>query len=136
MKSRLDDVPVLKARSTSVDAAHFNTIRLGLLRLGAPLRYQLEGLRGLDILMDDQLWLCVDRTMDDLPVLAWKDFELASRASLDEAIPCTMLYFHAHADKIEQEVLDFIASKLDKLIHADLDHDTDNVRAFPLKDQH
>lgn len=135
MKSRLDDVPVLKSKSSTVDAAHFNTIRLGLLRLGAPLRYQIPELRGLDILMDDQLWLCVDRTLDDLPVIAWKDFDVAGRAGLDQPIPCTMLYFHAHGDVIVDKVLDFIASKLDRLIHADLDVDADNVRNFPLKQQ-
>lgn len=99
MRSRLDEVPVLKTVPTTVPAHHFNRLRLALLRLGDPLRLELPRLRHLDLLLGRDAWVCVDRTLYDLPVVAWTDFQ-HGRSALHEPVPCVMRLYHAHAEVV------------------------------------
>ncbi len=88
-----------------VEAATFNTIRLGLLRLGSPMRMPLDDLRDLDLLLDMDLWLCVDRSLNDLPIVAWSDFQIRERDALHTPISCLLRYYHYHADLIMEPAL-------------------------------
>ena len=106
MKSRIDDVPKLKTETTWIDGNIYNQARLALLRLDDPLRIKLPGLRGMDILMDDQAWVCVDRSLYDLPVLAWTDFVPQDRSRLQSPIKCLLHFYHIHADLIGDTILD------------------------------
>lgn len=112
MKSRLQDVPVLKTLVTTVEAKYFNRVRLGLLRLENQLRFELPRLRSLDLLMDEEIWLCVDRSMNDLPVLAWMDFAIKERQALHEPVRCQLRFFHSHANIIAKTILE----DMDKLL--------------------
>ena len=94
-RSRLDSLPVLKSAPASVPAARYNRVRLALRRLENPLRLQLPGLRTLDMILEDDLWVIVDRDLNDIPVAAWSDF--AARSSLHKPIHCTLRSYHAHA---------------------------------------
>ena len=97
MRSRLDEVPVLKTLRAEVPAAHYNRLRLAILRLGEPLRVELPRLRHLDLLLGRDAWVCVDRMLYDLPVVAWTEFEQRGRSALHEPVACTVKVFHAHA---------------------------------------
>jgi hypothetical protein len=99
MRSRLEDVPVLKTTPGRVVAAHYNRLRLGVLRLGEPLRLELPRLRHLDLVVGRDAWVCVDRMLYDLPVVAWTDFE-RRRSSLHEPVSCMLRMYHAHADVV------------------------------------
>jgi len=116
MKSRIEDVPKLKTESSDIDSQLYNRARLALLRLEDPLRLRLPGLRGMDILLDSQAWVCVDRTLYDLPVLAWTDFEHAKRDSLHSPIRCLLHYYHIHADLIGDTILETVNRELDKCL--------------------
>jgi len=105
MRSRIDEVPKLRSERTVIDANRFNQVRLALLRLGSPLRIPLTGLRGMDIIVDGKAWVCVDRTLYDLPVLAWTDFEYVERPGLHDPVTCLLHYYHVHADLITETVL-------------------------------
>lgn len=105
MRSRIDEVPKLRSERTVIDANRFNQVRLALLRLGSPLRIPLTGLRGMDIIVDSKAWVCVDRTLYDLPVLAWTDFEYTERPGLHDPVACLLHYYHVHADLITETVL-------------------------------
>lgn len=105
MRSRIDEVPALWVIDATVDAAQFNRIRLALLRLGEPLRLALPHLRGLDLLLSRESWVCVDRTMDDLPVIAWTRFGSLGRRQLQAPVRCELRYYHGHAGMIVQTVL-------------------------------
>lgn len=100
MRSRLDDVPVLRSEPFQVAARHYNRLRLALLRLGGPLRIALPKLRHLDLIVTNDAWICVDRLLYDLPVVAWTDFARAGRSALHEPVACTLRVFHAHADLV------------------------------------
>ena len=113
MKSRLNDVPILKTTPTCIEAMYYNRVRIALSRIDNPLRIELINLRGLDIIIDDEVWVCVDRTLNDLPIFAWTDFENNFRKNLFEPIACRLRFYHNHADLICGTVLDLINRNLD-----------------------
>ncbi|VAW86899.1 hypothetical protein MNBD_GAMMA16-1041 [hydrothermal vent metagenome] len=101
----LEDIPVIKIAPVSIAAGNYNRIRLALLRLDNPLRIPLPGLRGMDLIADKDTWVCVDRTLYDLPVLAWTAFESQGRSSLHLPVNCQLNYYHIHANVIAETVL-------------------------------
>ncbi len=109
-RSRLNSIPTLKSVPASVLAARYNRIRLALLRLENPLRIELPGLRSLDFILEDEVWVIVDRELNDVPIVAWTGFE--ARSSLHTPLRCTLAYYHAHADLI----IDKAFSTLDRIL--------------------
>jgi hypothetical protein len=112
MELRIDNIPTLHTEITRIDAQLYNRIRLGLLRTALPLRLPLTGLRGMDIMLDHNTWICIDRTFYDLPVLAWSDFQPGDRRSLQDPVRCQLHYYHVHADFIVDTVLRAVATAL------------------------
>jgi len=108
MTTRLEDVPVIKISPVTIAAPVYNRLRLATLRLDNPLRVALSGLKGMDFLIDDVSWICVDRTLYDLPILAWTDFQTSGRAGLHESIDCQLHYYHIHANVIAETVLNTV----------------------------
>lgn len=117
MKTRLDSVPVMHSVHQQIDAHTFNTIRLGMLRLPAPIRLAIPGMRDLRILLDKDLWLCVDESNNDLPILAFSDFEVANRTELAAPVKCLVRYYHYHADLIRQAALETAVSYINQQLH-------------------
>ncbi len=109
-RSRLDDIPALRSVPYAMEARLYNQVRLALRRLDNPLRVLLKGLRSLDFLLEDEAWAVVDRSLNDVPVLAWRDF--ARRQDLHSPIPCRLHYYHAHADVILHKALAALESAL------------------------
>ncbi len=105
MKSYLDDIPVYTSSQTTVSAEHFNLVQIALKRLGSPIRLELPKLRTLDFLLDEETWIIVDRSLNDIPVIAWLDFETKDRG-LHEPLPCTLNLYHAHANIIQPRVIE------------------------------
>lgn len=114
MKSRLNDIPIIKSVPSYVGATHYNRVRLSQLRLDKTLRLELFSLRGLDISIDDEAWVCIDRTLGDLPVLAWTNFDTSSRSGLHQPVPCQLRFYHNHADLICGTVLDDLGRILER----------------------
>ncbi|MGD8558881.1 MAG: hypothetical protein PVG89_03605 [Gammaproteobacteria bacterium] len=114
MKSRLNDIPIIKSVPSYVGATHFNRVRLSQLRLDKSLRLELFSLRGLDIVIEDDAWVCIDRTLGDLPVLAWTEFDRKNRKGLHQPVPCKLRFYHNHADLICGTVLDDLGRLLER----------------------
>jgi hypothetical protein len=114
MRSRIDEVPKLKTQPAVVDGRRYNQVLLGLRRLKGPLRLPLAGLRGMDLLLDKEAWVCVDRTLYDLPVIAWTDFRPASRRAIHEVVPCLLHYYHINAELITESVLVIAMKEIQK----------------------
>ena len=114
MKSRLNDIPIIKSVPSYVGATHFNRVRLSQLRLDESLRLELFSLRGLDIVIENDAWVCIDRTLGDLPVLARTDFDKNSRNGLHQPVPCKLRFYHNHADLICGTVLDDLGRILER----------------------
>ena len=113
-RSRLNEIPTLKSRPTTVTADRYNRVRLALLRLENPLRIELPKLRSLDFVLENEMWAIIDRDLNDIPVIAWTDFE--HRSTLHQPVQCTLRYYHAHADAVMDKAL----QKLDEILEARL----------------
>lgn len=100
------DIQPLRVVQKQVDAACYNQVRLGLRRLPRPLRLQLPRHRGLELVLDDEGWLCVDAARNDLPVLAWHDFDACGRSALHEPVVCRLNMYHIHAGLVMGTVLE------------------------------
>lgn len=118
MKSRLEGIPRYSTETTTVPAALFNIVRLALLRLKNPLEIDIPELKNLVILLDEETWICIDTSLNDIPVLAWIDFEITHRKSLHEPIACQLCFYHMHADKIIDKVTQALQSILDERLHS------------------
>jgi hypothetical protein len=59
----------LRIFSKKIEAACYNRGRLALLRLGDPLRVPLPLHRGLVVILNSAIWLCVDSFADNQPVV-------------------------------------------------------------------
>ncbi|MGB7932444.1 MAG: hypothetical protein WCH04_09495 [Gammaproteobacteria bacterium] len=102
----LREFPPLRSLPKRLEAAYYNRVRLALSRLGCPLRVALPQHRGLEAILDNDVWVCVDTMRDDLPVLAWRAFGTRGRTSLHEPVDCRLDLYHWHAGLIMGTALD------------------------------
>ncbi len=116
MKPTLDTLP-LRSVPKHIEAACYNRVRLALLRLENPLRLSMEQDRGLDIILYDEAWFCIDSCADDQLVLAWRDFQIHGRDNLYEPITCELSLYHHCAGLIMGSVLDDLQHVIEKCLH-------------------
>jgi len=100
------EFPPLRSLPKRMEAVYYNHVRLALKRFGCPLRVALPQHRGLEAILDDDVWMCVDTTHGDLPVLAWRAFGTHGRASLHETLECRLDLYHWRAGLIMGTALD------------------------------
>ncbi len=98
MRTRIHDVPACFVETVDVSAKRYNLIQLALNRLDGPLRFPLIGLRNLDILLDRDVWACVDRSVLDLPVAAWNQFDTHDRIDLQADVRCELRHYQVNTD--------------------------------------
>lgn len=103
---RHDKVPVLTERPSSVEAVYFNRARVAVNRFGSELRLAIPGLKTLDLIVQPDAWIVVDRAFNDIPVIAWSNFETGDRGALHEPIACRLRLYHGHAGMILKRVLE------------------------------
>jgi hypothetical protein len=108
---------VLRKMPKTIEASVYNRARLALRRLGAPLRVAVPEHRGLEILLDDNLWLCVDANAEDQPVMAWVEFAVRHRDNLHEPIFCTLELYHRCAGLVMGSALDALNAALNELLN-------------------
>ncbi|WP_303901692.1 hypothetical protein [Thiohalomonas denitrificans] len=106
MRSKLPDAPVLKSMPTRIIAAHYNRVQIALKKLGHPLHLMLPGMRGFQVYIEDDAWICADRNLNNLPILAWTEFRPGTRDGLNESVPCQLLYYHPYANVVIRTVLE------------------------------
>lgn len=100
MYSRLDDIPVFESIPSQLDATHFNHVQYALNHLGDSIRLQIPRLKHLDLILEKQAWIIVDRVLNDIPVAAWTEFETKQRENLHQPIKCKLNLYHTHAHMI------------------------------------
>lgn len=116
MPNRLSDVPAMATARMSMPAQRYARARRAIRHAHGSLRTALRGLRGLDLIVEEQLWLCVDRTLEDLPVIAWLDFHPEPGRGLHDPIPCRVQLYHFHA----QAIMDTVLERMDEFLEASL----------------
>jgi hypothetical protein len=118
MLYRLNDLQPLHTLKRVIQADDYNRVRLALRRIGNPLRFELQNLRCLDIILNDQHWVCVDPCMRDRPVMAWTDFQAARRSAIHTPVECMLRMYHVHAGLVMGEVLDGVGRTLHRELEA------------------
>jgi hypothetical protein len=103
----------LHSLSKTIEAACYNRVRLSLARSKRPLRVALPGHRGLEMILENRYWLCVDSLLDDLPVLALHEFETANRSELHAPVRCQLSFYQPHAGLVMGSVLDALQEALE-----------------------
>jgi hypothetical protein len=91
----LRELEPLRVWPKLIPAAHYNSVRLALRRLGCPLRHQLER-PALILLLHEDFWAGMAPWDEDLPLLAWTGFD-TRRSALDQPVACRLHLYHAHA---------------------------------------
>lgn len=117
MATRLDEVPVYASRADEIDARHYNLWRRARQRFGRPLRLELPGVSGMELILDDDSWVVVDVRQFELPILAWVDILGDNRSALHEPVPCKLNYYHFAATRIRAKVLDILQHALEDRLH-------------------
>ena len=133
MKSYLDDIPVYESIQSSVSAEHFNLVQIALKRLGNPIRLELPKMRTLDFLLDEETWIIIDRSLNDIPVMAWLDFETKDRG-LHEPLKCMLNLYHAHANIIHPRVIEAMTLLLGEQLTDNEKPGNGSISELPSKD--
>jgi len=133
MYNRLEDVPVFEFRQGTVDARYFNRVQVALHRLGESIRFPIPKLKHLDLILEPQAWIIVDRVLNDIPVAAWTEFETGHRENLHEPIPCRIQLYHANAGLILERTLAAMETLLGEQLSQLLPEDHDS-KVIPLQD--
>lgn len=115
--SRVVDIPYLAQRHYEVDAKLYNLWRRAKRHLHMPLRLPLEGYSSFVMLLEEQAWICVDERQNDLPILAWLEFEDKGRNALHLPVTCKLNYYHFAASRVRVRSLELMQLELDKRLH-------------------
>ena len=112
MPNPLDDQQASHTLHKIIPAEDYNRVRLALLRISNPMRIELQGMRCLDIILNDQYWLCIDPCVNDRPIMAWTDFQSTDRSAIHTPVSCMLRLYHMHAGLVMGEVLEALGRTL------------------------
>ena len=104
--TRHNEVPLLHNRQGKVEAVYYNEVQTALKRLGPQIRFKIPKLKHLDLILQKDAWIVVDRALSDFPILAWTDFQTEGRESLLEPVQCEVRIFHFAASMILRRTLE------------------------------
>jgi hypothetical protein len=132
MYSRHNEVPIYELRDGSVNANYFNHVQVALKKLHGSIRLPVPRLKHLDLILQKDAWIIVDRALNDIPVSAWTDFATAHRENLHEPVSCKIRLYHANAELILERTLE----AMEMLLSEELDDallDNSEIIPFPAK---
>ena len=104
--TRHNEVPILSSRQTTVTANYYNHVQLALKRLGKHIRFQIPKLKHLDLILQKDAWVVVDRALNDVPIIAWTSFQVDHRENLHEPIRCELRTWHMAAAMVRNRTLE------------------------------
>lgn len=104
--TRHDEVPQLGNRQGKVDARYYNHVQTALKRINAEIRLQIPRLKHLDLILQKDAWIVVDKVLNDYPIVAWANFQAEHRENLHEPVRCEIRFFHYAASMIMRRTLE------------------------------
>ena len=104
--TRHNDILILDRRPGNIDAHYFNQAQTALKRMGQQIRFKIPTLNHLDLIVQEDAWIIVDRVLDDVPVVAWTDFQTEHRDNLHQPITCEIRLYHFAARMVLKTTLD------------------------------
>lgn len=129
--TRHNEILTLGRRPGTVDANYFNQAQTALKQTGEAIRFKIPGLNHLDLILQENAWIVVDRVLNDVPVAAWTDFQTEGRENLHEPVCCEIRLYHFAARMILETTLDAMAVILEQsLVEQDKD---EAIKVLPFK---
>lgn len=125
--TRHNEILILDSKPGQVEAHYFNVAQTALKRLGKQWRCRIPSLNHLDLILQDDAWIVVDRVLNDMPVAAWTDFHTGGRDNLHEPVSCEVRIYHFAARVVLQPTLDAMEELLRQLLVEQQDRKADNV---------
>lgn len=105
MYTRHTEIPVFEIRHGWIEARVFNQVCALLRRQSADMRIPLEGFQDLELILQKDAWIVVEKSLNDTPVVAWVDFEIRHRRDLHLPLPCRIKLYHVNAGRLAKQVL-------------------------------
>ncbi len=105
MVTRIHDMQAYETLVINMDAAIYNVWRRLRLHVKLPTRLKLPELKSMELILEDDHWVMVDANHNDLPMIAWLDFQDAGRSSLHTPVACTVKYYHFMASQFYEKAL-------------------------------
>ena len=128
--TRHNEVLILDRWPGEINANYFNQGLTALKRIGEQIRFKIPTLNHLDLIVQEDAWVVVDRVLNDVPVVAWTDFQTEGRDNLHEPVPCEIRIYHFAARMILNTTLDAMEDILSQSL-AEQDNDaTETVLPF------
>ncbi len=118
MYTRHEEVPVFEYRDGVIDALYYNTVQTAFKRLGKEIRLNIPQMKTLDLILQRDAWIVVDRALGDVPIIAWVNFDTERRVALHTPIHCQLRLFHAHGGVIIKRVLEAMELFLGERLNA------------------
>ncbi|MDH5786554.1 MAG: hypothetical protein OEZ16_13240 [Chromatiales bacterium] len=106
MYTRHDEVPVFEYRDGVINAIHYNTVQTAFKRLGDEIRLEIPRLKTLDLILQHDAWIVVDHALNDIPIVAWTNFDVERRNALHTPVHCQLRLFHMNGGIILKRVLE------------------------------
>jgi len=116
MNTKIENVPKLKTVLASIEAPLYNIARLATIKFETPLRLQLPGHKTIDVILNRNTWVCIDRAMYDLPALAWTHLNHENRQALHTPVESELHYYHIHVNISADNVLESLQAALQLLL--------------------
>jgi hypothetical protein len=117
--SRIADVPYCAQRDSEIEAKLYNLWRRAKLHFTMPIRLPLAAYSGFVMVLEDNEWVCVDERQNDIPILAWVEFQDQGRDALHLPVKCKLNYYHFAASKVRAHSLELVQDELEKRLHED-----------------
>lgn len=133
MYRRHEQVPAFEIHDSEIGASHFNYVQLALKRLGEEIHLPLPRLKTLELILQKDAWIIVDRAFHDVPIAAWTDFEVARRSDLHSSIRCRLRLYHADAGIILDRSLDAMELMLGEALQDLLPEEKSSILPFSRK---
>ena len=112
--SRVKDVPVFEQCEYELEARLYNLWRRAKLHIPFPIRISLPEFKGVVMILEEHEWVVVNEQQEDLPIIAWIDFEDHGRDSLHTPVKCKINYYHFAAKKLQDRVLEVMHDELEE----------------------
>ncbi len=130
MYTRHNEVQQLRSENTEVQAIYYNHVQTALKRLDNQIRFKIPTLKHLDLILQNDAWVVVDTVLNDMPIIAWSDFNIEHRETLHQPVKCEIRFYHFAADKIMDKTLEAMELVLGEKMADDLPDEVSHVLDF------
>lgn len=125
--NRHNEVIVLDSWQAEVDAHYYNIAQTALKKTKDPIRFKIPLLNHLDMLVQEDAWIVVDRVLNFMPVACWTNFNTEERSGLHEPVSCEVRIYHFGARIVQQIALDAMAKELGETTAQDGNDEHDKI---------